>query len=1135
MKFNEIKSESQLLDFFKERNFVPSVHDKFLFQIDDSTNFLKIFLTDKIDKTTISETKRELKKIKNCHYGLITTKEFSKYNFSSTMGGQFTFSPNSQRSDTEASIIDKISKIKYSNDIYNQTLIELFDVKPIVSKFYVQYQDFRKKLIETIENLEADPSLYAQIILDRIIFLYFLQAKGIIPEDYLSKLYQDCVLKKKNFYKDYLRLLFFNLLNSESQDPKLKKTFGVVPFLNGGLFRKKSYEIEKIFIPNQIWEELFSLFKQYHWIISEDKGGLDSLTPEILGHIFEKTVNQKRAGAYYTPSQLTSYIAENTVTRLILERFSEKFHAKKSTVQQIIDSKNIKYIEWLYKECLSKLKILDNACGSGAFLLAVSNILFEYYHNVLIFLKSEDKKYHKLVGENLNYFIKTKIITQNIHGVDIEEGGVEICKLRLWLSMVSELESKSKIKPLPNIDYNIMAGSSLIGYFKEENILYKNRKSKKTNHNQSNLDSFQGKGIVDVFRKIIQQKMDYKSTVNNEEADRKKIQLENELDLLREELNNQLWAEFENFNIKLDSSDKHQIKPFHWIIEFPEVFFEHNGFDVIIGNPPWEIWKPEKKDFFAQYDPGITKNIRGKKRDQRIKKILEKHPHLSTEWNQWENFVNRTSKYLRKSGRYPYCFETIQPLINEKISSDADLYKVFLERMYQLLCKDGRCGVVLPSSFNTTLGSCGIRQMIFDNTKIDQLIDFENRYGIFDIHRGKHFLVITFKNGSKTENFPATFSVLYVEYLKHLKDISFELSWSKIKNRSPRSYAIISISDKLDFSILEKIYQNPLLGDYKKNSWNIEFIREIDLKNQANLYRVSPKTNLPLFRGEMIHQYTARWLPNKDWILVNQATTHCTERAISRLKSAMTDKIKSTTQTKNASTILKKILKREVTNEDVLLDKNYYRIGYRGLSKNDNERGLVSHIIPKNMFCGNSLILTIPTRIEIDDMHSLPKDLKNLYQTNYNLKELCVIEGLFNSFVLDYVLRKKILENVNMFIMNDLPVPRLIEGDKFFNELVERVAILTCQDEEYYSELAKELKIDVKKLSDKERICIRSEIESLVAKIYDLTYAQLEFILNTFSKDKDEFDFLSLSKQNKTKIKFNDFKKLILSNFQKLN
>ena len=1124
MKFDEIDSSNDISKFFEERSFPIASHDKFLFQIDNSKNFLKIFIVKKIDKEIISDLKKELKKIKNCHYGAIFLEDFSSSIFLSVLGKQITLTEKNSRSDTLASIHDKLSKIDYSNDIYNQSLMDLFDVAPIVSKFYNQYETIRTKLISSIENLN-NRALYAQILLDRIIFLYFLQTKGILPEEYLSKLYNDCIKTEKNFYDDYLKILFFELLNSEIHNPHLEKTFGKVPYLNGGLFRKKSYENNTISISNEIWAELFELFREYHWVIHEDKGGLDSLTPEILGHIFEKTVNQKASGAYYTPSQLTSYMAENTVNRLVVEKFNIEFNKSVESVNEIITSKNPKFCEWLYENCLSNLKILDNACGSGAFLLSTANILFEYYKDTLSFLTTTNEKYKNSIDKNLNYFIKKKIITENIHGVDMEEGGVEICKLRLWLSMVSEIESENKINPLPNIDYNIMSGNSLIGFHKQENVFYKN---------QTNLDSFLGKSVTDIFKKLIEQKKDYKSTSNSVDAEEKKKQLENKLDLFRHELDEQLWADFENLGITLSSHEKQNLKPFHWIIEFPEVFYKNNGFDIIIGNPPWEIWKPEEKDYYAQYDPGITKTTEGKELKKLIGKIKLENPEIEIQWKTMKSFVKKFGNYLNKSSRFPYCSETLQPSTNDKISSDLDLYKFFLERMHQLLTLDGRCAVIIPSSFNTTLGSCGLRQMIFDTTKVDQMIDFDNRYGIFDIHRGKHFLILIFKMGGETEEFPAAFSVSRTEYLKHLSDISFNLKWSKIKKLSPRSYSILSISNQLDYQIIKKAYQFPFLGDFIKNKWNVSFTREMDISQQSHLFRPKPKTESPFFRGGMIQQYTSRWIPNKDWTIVTPAKEFVSGKIISRLQKALGEALGDKIESKNRTKIIEKILGRKISKKDIVLDSDFYRLGFRNTTGLENERGIVSQIIPKNVFCGNSCQLIIPTKIEINDIYKLPKDLKTLFTPSHSLEELFFIQAMFNSFVVDFILRKKVLENVNFFFVQDLPIPRLQKKDKYFQILVEKAVTLVSQDEEFYGELPSLLGIEKIRISEKKRIQLRTEIEAIIGKIYGLTRDEFLFILSTFDKKKTDYDFISLEKENKTKIDFDEFSSQILSYFEKL-
>jgi len=370
--------------------------------------------------------------------------------------------------------------------------------------------------------------------------------------------------------------------------------------------------------------------------------------------------------------------------------------------------------------------------------------------------------------------------------------------------------------------------------------------------------------------------------------------------------------------------------------------------------------------------------------------------------------------------------------------------------------------------------------------------------------------------------------------LKHLPEISFNLKWSKIQKLSPRSYSILSISNQLDYQIIKKAFQFPFLGDFIKNKWNVSFTREIDISNQSHLFRPKPKTKSPFFRGGMIQQYTSRWIPNKDWTIEHLAKEFCSGKIIGRLEDALRDALGDKIESKNRLKILKKMLGRKITKNDIILDNDFYRLGFRNTTGLDNERGIVSQIIPKNVFCGNSCQLIIPTRIEIDDVYKLPKDLKTLFKPSYTLEELFFIQAMFNSFVVDFILRKKVLENVNYFFVHDLPIPRLQKNDKYFKILVNKVVTLISQDEEFYGELPSLLQIEKVQISEEERIQLRIEIESIIGKIYGLTHDEFSFILKTFDKEKTEYDFLSLEKENKTTIDFKEFTSKILSNFDKL-
>ena len=217
----------------------------------------------------------------------------------------------------------------------------------------------------------------------------------------------------------------------------------------------------------------------------------------------------------------------------------------------------------------------------------------------------------------INYFIKKKIITDNLYGVDIMEEAVEIAKLRLFLALVSSVSSASELEPLPNIDFNILPGNSLIGLMKVDDVEFENRNK-------------------NLFRKSYQEILDEKN--RQIESFRHATTYAEDLTSLRDgiavikqnaqkTLNEILKNEFDNLGIKFEQATWDQVKnkkgkpvkravtvedieklqPFHWGFEFDRIINEKGGFDAIITNPPWDIFKPNGKEFFESYSDVVSK------------------------------------------------------------------------------------------------------------------------------------------------------------------------------------------------------------------------------------------------------------------------------------------------------------------------------------------------------------------------------------------------------------------------------------------------------------------------------------------------------------------------------------------------
>jgi len=241
--------------------------------------------------------------------------------------------------------------------------------------------------------------------------------------------------------------------------------FSHIPYLNGSLFEK--FDVEKrnssYGIKAKILKYIIEFLNKFRFIHIESlENHIDVIDPEILGYIFERAMtatDRKGTGAYYTPKEITKYIAENTIYPTIIDKannllMKDKGYKKSEQVKSIDELFILPAttLNEIWNKIILNLTICDNACGSGAFLLAAANILFNL-----------NRKINKKLGLRNSDVALKKLVLKNIYGVDINPRGTEIARLRLWLWLVESYKSDF-IEPLPNIEYNLRTGNSLIGY-----------------------------------------------------------------------------------------------------------------------------------------------------------------------------------------------------------------------------------------------------------------------------------------------------------------------------------------------------------------------------------------------------------------------------------------------------------------------------------------------------------------------------------------------------------------------------------------------------------------------------------------------------------------------------------------------
>ena len=609
-----------------------------------------------------------------------------------------------------------------------------FDIEKVTKAFYRDFDTHRKAFLKFIEGIGelADREWYASVMLNRLMFVYFIQRKGFLDgdHDYLRNRLDRCKREQGKdkfytFYRYFLLRLFHEGFGKRRKDraPDLEKLLGNIPYLNGGLF--DVHELERperygkdIQIDDQAFEKVFNYFDQYQWHLDERPLKNDKeINPDVLGYIFEKYINQKPMGAYYTKEDITEYISKNTVIPFLFDAAKAKCKVAFEnndgpTVWDLLRENPDRYIytavrhgvdkklpaeitagikdvakrggwnkaaatecalpteTWRevvarrqrYEEVRKKLAagevrqvndfitlnldlrqfaqdvvqncegpdllmafwsaitsitVLDPTGGSGAFIFAALNILEPLYEACLdrmeTFLaewgaggQKNYPNYHKKFTEvlarvdahpNRRYFVLKSVIINNLYAVDIMEEAVEICKLRLFLKLAAQVEpDKTKdnlgIEPLPDIDFNIRAGNTLIGYATKTEVQQCMKEmggGQMKLMGEDELGSFSRfntrcADVEQAFSKFRQLQTEGDGSVPYTD----KQELQKRLKVLEDELNHHLATEY-----GVKTSDKVAMTkwlkshlPFHWFVQFYGII-SRGGFDVIIGNPPY--------------------------------------------------------------------------------------------------------------------------------------------------------------------------------------------------------------------------------------------------------------------------------------------------------------------------------------------------------------------------------------------------------------------------------------------------------------------------------------------------------------------------------------------------------------------
>jgi hypothetical protein len=741
-----------------------------------------------------------------------------------------------------------------------------FSIERVTDEFYEQYKELYLKLTEnaalteTLEKEGLDPVRFVKKLLGQIVFLYFLQKKGWLgvpkdqkmgegPKNFLRKKFDEINDDGGSYFNDFLRFLFYDALAKEHNDEGIKyfnKNLGCkIPFLNGGLFEAdyENWDTLNLNINNHLFSNpdektkagdkgtgILDVFDRYNFTIREDEP-LEkevAVDPEMLGKVFENLLDvtdRKSKGAFYTPREIVHYMCQESLIHYLdntVNHYTESYQSidsdqtnlfggssdkkgnlkievenkgdirvPKEDIEQFIrhghlvlehettvtgkgketDSYKYKLPKSIRKsaealdKALADIKICDPAIGSGAFPVGLLHEIVIARLVLNSFLRQE---------EYTAYNLKRHAIQQSIYGVDIDPSAIDIARLRLWLSMIVDEEDYQTIDALPNLDYKIVCGNSLIGMPES---------------------AMRDLKVEEELEKL-KEKFFHETDEAKKKALRKQINLK-----IRQLLDSA--ESFAGYNIDFDFK-----------LFFSEVWHQKNGFDVVIGNPPY----------------------------LRIQGIRKENP----------------------------AFADLLVKLYDSATGSFDLYVCFTEKGLSLTHSNGLLNFIMPVKWTNSAFGKGLRKVMKQNKAAEKIISF-SAHQVFNAStytgiqffrkRSKELLYTELNkdlpNKSDLENYISELGTKdFNEYsTKGLNEDVWTLTDKKVGK----------ILDKLHRhpntveSVFSKIFQGIATGKDSVFFFTNCIIEEDKIigysKELDTEVEVEKKLMKPLLKGEQVHRY----------------------------------------------------------------------------------------------------------------------------------------------------------------------------------------------------------------------------------------------------------------------------------------
>ena len=751
------------------------------------------------------------------------------------------------------------------------------------------------------------------------------------------------------------------------------------------------------------------------------------------------------------------------------------------------------------------LKILDNACGSGHFLVEALG----YLTDLALARLDTDADLQQLVNEesakiaeqlqflNLDYMpedaqiLKRALLKRCIFGVDLNPFAVELARLSLWM------DSFIFGTPLSFIEHHVQHGNSLMGASVQDFINYNAVEVQQNDMFVENLSA-----RFDDLRTVMTE-LDAMRDTTAQEVEQSKALWKNtitpKLNLLSRALSfictrrallaegkrdecealsktpdliSQLFDDSRSKSAALRQIEAYatRYRFFHFEVAFPEAFARgKKGFDIIVGNPPWDKTKFSDTDFFPQYHS----NYRSLKNSEKaaVQKRLLEATHIAEAYAIAKRDMEVADDY----------YTATSPL--NKGAGDGNLFRLFVERNLGLLAPGGSLNYVLPSALMFEEGSTVLRKHIFTHCHMPFFYSFENRNGIFaDVDSRYKFALMQLVNRppvtAQEQVIDSAFYVLDPAELK-LAERHVPYPLATLKALSPEHWALMELRDDDDLALLEKCY-----GAYAALSpdW-LDFRRELHMTGDKDLFIEKEAPGLlPLFEGKMIWQYSHKFDTAQYWLEPQAFDIRLKSKELHRMAQDLG------------------VPKTEVAKYEAAIryDREFVRLGFRTVASDTNERTLIFALFPKHCGSGHSMFANTPKTYLLNSAGQVNVQAVSPLRLLFAL-------ACFNSVPVDWLARQMIQINVSQTYLYRLPMPQPsddeILANPAFAQLAKNALLLSLAASwDDFAELVPLFAVQPQDLPQtaKAQDTLRAQNDKLVARLYGITDSELAHLLRSF-------------------------------------